>query len=146
MSKAVYISHKIYDDSPVVIHKNIVQLHRVISLIIENFSNTYLVICPYVGPLPIEENKTQCITEAQVVNEATFESGIIDEVWVCSKQSPEMLTEIDWCSKFDIPWVVKPNIASKCCCEWTTVRGRVTKYYQCNKCKEPCDIIKLATE
>lgn len=35
---------------------------------------------------------------------------------------------------------------STCCNEEVTVIGEVTKYYQCNYCKQPCDTEMLEDE
>jgi hypothetical protein len=35
---------------------------------------------------------------------------------------------------------------SNCCNEEVTVVGEVTKYYQCNYCKQPCDIEMMEDE
>jgi hypothetical protein len=99
--KIVYIAHPIGGD----VENNLKQLRSIYTVL--TLQNEVIPFIPYYATvMSLDDNNPTARKWGFEHNEAIFNSGIIDEVWLFGpKISNGMQTEIEWAKKLNIPVV-----------------------------------------
>ena len=101
--KVVYIAHPISE----AVRSNVARVEKIVESIMEK-RGKYFPFAPYLDACRyLDNDEHEDVKRAFLFNERIFDSGLIDELWVCGTVSRGVQQEIDWAVKRGIDVVFK---------------------------------------